>query len=209
MRSKNKLSLAQKDKVLRLLIDRYASDPASVETLLPEVSRLIATVVPRPLATPPFRVAPLTPGEQQARLNSYVELTKRLGKKMSPFSKEEAVQALEHAASLLEGFFDESIELDRDILKKLIRIATGVSLSSKGKARQSLLREGEPARTVTVLRGVRLNLSWDKKLLSVEVDPRQLALRARALAFVGVGHDSATDVAAHHNDYFVEAALER
>lgn len=143
----------------------------------------------------------MTLREEQVRLDSLNKALARIGRGKEPLSKEEAVQALEDTAALIEASSSALLEIDRNNLVKLVKIATDLSFSRKGKPRKWVLKEGEPARSVNLIRGVQLNLTRDKKLMSVEMDPKELRLRDRALKFVGIGHDPAPDVARRHDDY--------
>ncbi|MDO8635228.1 MAG: hypothetical protein Q7R34_03150 [Dehalococcoidia bacterium] len=150
----------------------------------------------------------LTELEKGKRLQSLHNLLEGM-KDIKGFSKEQAIKALEDAATLVEAFPFESLELSDKDISKLVKIATGLSVTTKGRRQTSVLKEGEPSREVYLQRGVKLNLSWDKKLLSVEIDPKQMAIQARALSIIGIGRGMPSDMAERHDDYLVEAYSER
>ena len=56
-----------------------------------------------------------------------------------------------------------------------------------------------------VVRGVDLHLTWEFKLVKVTMDPHQWRLRSQALGIIGIGKDTAPDVAENHDDYLVDA----
>ena len=142
--------------------------------------------------------------EEEERSEAYQAIAKDLGKKGKVISKELAIEALEHAAVLKEGSFYGSLVVRPKDVFRLVRLATGLSLEKKGKPRIAVVREGEASRLVSVLMGVKANLSWDKRLVSIEVNPKELARRDKALSFVGIGRDSETDVARRHDEYLYE-----
>jgi len=146
----------------------------------------------------------LTELEKGKRLQSLYRLLEgmKVGK---DFTKEQAIKALEDAATLVEAFPFDPISINDAQICKLVKIATGLSVTTKGRRQTSVLKEGEPSREVYLQRGVKLNLSWAKKLLSVEIDPKQMAIQARALSIIGIGSKGITDLSTRHDEYFVEA----
>ena len=70
---------------------------------------------------------------------------------------------------------------------------------------ETVVQEGEVSRVVPVVRGVDLHLTWEFKLVKVTMDPYQWRLRGQALSIIGIGKDTATDVAENHDDYLVDA----
>lgn len=150
----------------------------------------------------------LTELEKDKRLQSLYKILEEM-KDIKGFSKAQAIQALEDAATLVEAFPFEHLELSDKDVSKLVKIATGLSVTTKGKRQTSVLKEGEPSGEVYLLRGVKLNLSWDKKLMSVEIDPKQMAIMKKALSIIGIGRGLPPDMAERHDDYLVEAYSER
>lgn len=67
-------------------------------------------------------------------------------------------------------------------------------MSKKGTIRRYIVRKGSTATSVSILRGVVLHLTWDRKL----------KLRDKALKFVGVSEDKAKDTAEHHDNYLAD-----
>ena len=50
-----------------------------------------------------------------------------------------------------------------------------------------------------------MHLNWDFKLIKVTMDPNQWRLRSQALSIIGIGKETATDVAENHDDYLLDA----
>jgi len=119
-------------------------------------------------------------------------------------SKEEAVKGLEHAAALLIDNYSPGYPPRQDLLR-LVRKASGIVPRKTGKQEEKILRDGTPTRTVPVVMGVDLHLTEDLKLISVTLDPQRWRRRAKALSFVGIGRDQASDVAERHDDYLADA----
>lgn len=205
---KKVLTSQQKDSLAQAIIDRYERDPASVEKLFPEAAQMLGNAGFRSTRQNAGNRSPLTETERGKRLQSlnraleYMKLTKGL-------STKQAIQALEDIAALVEASPWEPPPVTKKDIATLLKAAACLSLSRKGKAQKVVLQEGEPCREVLLLRGVKLELTWDKKLLSIEIEPKELAIRAKALSIIGIGPDTATDVAERHDNYYVEALSDR
>ncbi|MBI2171874.1 MAG: hypothetical protein HYU30_07655 [Chloroflexi bacterium] len=196
-----KLSREDQEQILRVLLLKYQTNPRAVKQLLPEVADILVSVEGKHMQTPVSRFFELTGKEQEERTEAYlsiVNLLNMLGRKLP---REKAVEALESAAALQEASLQASMVLDDDVLLRFVRIATSLSLEKKGRPKSSIIREGDISRTVSLVLGIKANLSCDKRLLSIEVDPKGLAKAAKAFAFLGVGKDPNPDVALRHDEY--------
>lgn len=200
-RKVREIKAKQRDALVGALIGKYEIDPGVVEATLPEVAHLLRNLVSRSLKRSGWDIFQLTAPEEEERWRSYRERVKKMEHGKASLSKEEAIEALEDAAALIEGSSKTSLELDRRDVVKLLKIATSLSLSKKGKTRRQVFKEGTPAKSISLLRGVQLHLTWDKNLLSVEVNPKELKLRHRALRFVGCSEDKVKDTAERHDSY--------
>jgi hypothetical protein len=182
-------------------LDVYQSDPARLRKSLPEVAEALDQYLYEELlhtgGGTPFG---LTDRERALRK----EVLESILKRSKSLNKEEAISGLEHGAALLIDDFSPGYPPRQELLR-LVRKATGLQPRKEGKPVKNVVREGEPSRRVPVVKGVELQLTWDLKLLSVTLDPKQWRLRGQALSFVGTGTDSATDVAERHDDYLVDA----
>jgi hypothetical protein len=70
--------------------------------------------------------------------------------------------------------------------------------------------KGKPVHhTYSLIRGLTLSLTWDGKLIKIELDPKELQFRQQALSFVGIGSDTRSDVAREHDAYLGEILNER
>jgi hypothetical protein len=152
-----------------------------------------------PIIEDPFG---LTDHERAFRREALEEILKKL--KSSSLTTEEAIRGLEHGAALLIDDFSPEYPPRQELLR-LVRKATGVQPRKEGKPVEKVVGEGKATRMVTVVKGVELRLTWDLKLVSVHMDPRQWRLRGQALSFIGIGADRATDVSHRHDDYLVNA----
>ena len=68
-------------------------------------------------------------------------------------------------------------------------------------------QKGKPEHhTYTLARGIILSLTWDRKLIKIAFNPKEFAVKQKLFSFVGMGSDTATDVARRH-DYYLEDAF--
>jgi len=195
------LPTAERDALVRALIDKYEIDPTAVQRALPELAQSLEVLIHKRGRGGTWEMFQLTPTEEQERWRFYRRVLQKLNRGKIALSQEEAIEALEDVAALRGARFGASTEMEQGDILKLLRIATGLSLSKKGTIRKHTVRDMPPAKSISAVRGVTLYLTWDKKLVSVEVNPKELKLRDRALKFVGIGQDREKDVAARHNDY--------
>ncbi|MBM3154751.1 MAG: hypothetical protein FJ008_05385 [Chloroflexi bacterium] len=201
MKQSNRLSAEERDGIVEVLINKYKADPSTMENVLPEIAQRLRELVPADSKSGSVNPFTLTETEEKQRLSSYQSIISRVDNLEAPISKDQAVKALEDAAAILEVASYVKVIEPGDILK-LLKIIKGSPVSKRGKVRQIVVSKGEPARSIALLRGVQAHLTWDKKLLNIEVDPKRLAERDAALKLVGVARDSDKDVA-HRHDYYL------
>lgn len=186
-----------------MLLDVYSSDPVRLRRNLPGVAEKLDQILsppgPQQGASNPFG---LTDRERDFYKDSLEPLIQK--SKPHALSTEDAIKGLEDAAALLIDNFSPGYPPRRDLLR-LVRKASGIVPRKTGKPEEKIIRDGQPSRTVMVVKGVELHLTWDLKLLRVTLDPRQWRLRAQALSIVGIGRDEAPDVAERHDDYLADA----
>ena len=116
-------------------------------------------------------------------------------------TEDDAIHALEDWAALIASGH-RPLGLEYEQAAALFRSATQRDLSSFGSSEDILVGRvaQEPSREVSVIRGMRVKLTDDMRLRSIIVLPDKLAERKRLLAFVGIGKDTATDVAENHDE---------
>jgi hypothetical protein len=192
-------------RLVQLLTARYQSEPAKFRSYLPEIAQLLDRIMPpRPKRLSPFT---LTDHERSRRLVSLESALLGLGQ--SGLTKEDAVRALEDYAVLLE---DDRVPEKFDFEKRIgvFKVLFGKSPGSF-KAQTTLLIDPDSkeraVNSIALVRGVVLDLSWDMKLLKVHVSPQRFRERKKLLSFVGIGYDSASDVASRHDEYFAETLV--
>lgn len=199
-----KLTSQQRDSIAKAVVEQYERDPISIEKAFPNVAQMLQNTAHCLIKQRDRNRSTLTELEKGRRFQSLYKILEEM-KVNRDLTKEQAIQALEDAAILVEALPFEPLELSDKDISKLVKIATGLSVTTKGKPQINVLKEGEPSREVYLLRGVKLSLSWDKKLMSVEVDPKQMAIQAKALSIIGIGSKGITDLSTRHDEYFVEA----
>lgn len=77
-------------------------------------------------------------------------------------------------------------------------------MSRLGKVTRIPLGDGEAIKEVAILYGVHLHLTWNDHLLAISIFPTKLRERSKALRFVGIAKDFASDVAQNHDTYLVK-----
>jgi hypothetical protein len=184
------------------LLAKYRSDTRRFRAYLPEAAQILDALEPQKRTA--RGSSGLTEHERARRIYA---LERNLGKlQEQTLRRDDAIAALEDYAALLdddsvpEGFdFDKRI----GVLKAAIGKAPG---SFKTQATLQVKQDFDLAivNTVSLVRGVHLNLTWDKRLVSVAVVPRLYRERKRLMAFVGAVPDSASDVARRHDAYLGE-----
>ena len=195
------LTVEDKEAVTQKVLEVYQGDPARLRSVLPEVADLLneligAATVRRGIESP-F-------GLTERERNFHKEALENILRRFKSLTQAGAVEGLEHGASLLVDDFTPGYPPRQELLR-LVRKVTGIQPRKTGKPVEEVLTEEESSRTVPVVRGVNLHLTWEFKLVKVTMDPDQWRLRAQALSIMGIGVDTAADVAERHDDYLVDA----
>ena len=196
-----KLTEQDKEELAQRVLDVHQNDPGRLRNVLPEVADLLdgypAPGIMRQGNEIPFG---LTERERNFHKNALESILRRF----KSLSQAQAVEGLEHGANLLVDDFTPGYPSRQELLR-LVRKATGIQPRKTGKPGEKSVRAGEASRTVPVIRGVDLHLTWDFKLIKVSLDPKQFRLRSQALSIIGIGKVVATDVAENHDDYLMDA----
>ena len=124
-------------------------------------------------------------------------------------SSKEAVALLEDwAALILDGHRPDDAPLDQVLA--LILDATGVQiLDLADETKLSILVGVAKSSSVSLIRGVVLDLTDEGRLVAIQVSPAKIKERSKLFSLIGIGGkiDSATDVAENHDEYLVDAYL--
>jgi len=193
---KKRSSKSEQESILRSLLNKYQVDAEGFRSYMPEVARELEQLLPSRHRTS-LRSA-LTEQERERLQKALAQL---LDKKRLP--SEKAIQALESCATLIQ---DGSLpaEVDRRGLLSLLHQVTGIPLSKIGKTTQIPIHDGEVVKEMALLHGVHLHLTWNDRLVAISVSPTKLKERSKALKFVGIARDTASDVAQCHDAYLVK-----
>jgi hypothetical protein len=194
---KKHLTKDQAESILGLLLNKLLTDPTGFRSYLPEVAQELEQL-PHPRKNNTLH-STLTGLERE-----------RLHKALLPLlckenhSQEEVVQILEYCATLIQ---DGSLpsELDRQTSLGILHKVMGIPLSKIKKTTKITLGGGEEVKEVAFLYGVHLHLTWNDRLVAISISPTKVKERSRALKFVGIAKDSASDVAEYHDAYFTKA----
>jgi len=193
---KEYLPKSQRDSILHNLINKYQADPERFRSYLPELAQELEQLLPS--HTRKSHTSVLTELERERLCNALLQLLD--GRSVS---SGEAIQALEYCATLVQ---DESLpqKVDRKTLLSLLHQSAGISFSKVKKTTKIPVGEGEAIKEVALLRGVYLQLTWNDRLVAISIFPAKSKERSRALKFVGVAKDSASDVSQRHDVYLAE-----
>ncbi len=195
---KRKPEERERDKIFKFFIKEYQEAPEELWSHYPfvadELERYINPKKPSRDRERPFYHY-LTEREQEFRLNSLRSIIEKF-QADGQASKDEAIKALEDAAAL-----QDHAEAFKDSLLALAQRALGLSLDAGEKQTISLIRGKAEHHSYVLVRGITLSLTWDRKLIKIDVAPKELAERRKALSLVGCGYDKQPDVAHKHDAY--------
>jgi hypothetical protein len=186
---------SQQDFILQALLNKYQVDGEGFRSYLPEVAQELRQFLP---SQPKERRSVLTELERERLRKALFHLLDEKN-----LSTEKAIQTLEYCATFIQdGSLPSKVE--RQTFLSLLHQATGISLSKIKKNTRIPVRDGEAVKEVALLRGVHLHLTWNDRLVAISVSPTKLKERSKALKFVGIAKDTASDVAQHHDAYLAE-----
>lgn len=138
----------------------------------------------------------LTEREREFRFNSLRSVMEKYQNK-SEVSKEDVIKALEDAAALREYAEEFKNSLLAIVQKMLV-----IPLNAAQKETIYINKGKSEHHSYSLIRGLKLSLTWDGKLIKIEMDPAEFEKRRKALSFVGCGSDTQSDVAQRHDTYF-------
>ena len=197
---------AQKEELVTLLVKAYREYPEELNSYFPELAAKVKELITP--TSPPSEAesigrSPLTEIERGFRQNSLLATLDKAGNG-EVISKEEAVKALEDAAALGEHAWHSREEvLDIAIMTLDLPLVPEESVSV-------IFHEGRPVHhTYSLVRGMTLSLTWDGRLIKVDLDAKELKFRRKALSIIGIGSDTQSDVAENHDAYLAEIYDER
>ncbi|GEM_PF-5101078 len=203
-KNKRKLSQKEKEELIGILLNKYLIDKDGLQRALPELVQRLDIIFPRAREVentpPPIRLTELELSTARTILEKVLNALDS-----GVVSKEQALIGLESWAVLVCGGSDfDYLYQQEEKLWQLIEKATGRDLRSRTKSYRKTFQDREAARPVKILRGLTFQLTQDMRLSGIILDAAELRKRQKALSFVGIAADSATDVAARHDDYLFE-----
>lgn len=194
----------ENEELIAVLAKAFQETPDDVWSMFPEIAaKLDERLTPKrsPSNAESLHYYYLGERERDYRLKMLISILEKW--KNTGISKEEAVEALESAATLRE----EAASF-KDTLLVLLEKVLQFPLIER-EERTMYFQKGKPEHhTFTLARGIVLSLTWDRKLIKISFDPREYSLRQKALSFVGAGSDTDSDVARRH-DFYLEDAFGR
>jgi hypothetical protein len=187
----------KRDNILHILVNKYQIDPERFRSYLPE---LIPEIEDRFHSfNKKGHISTLTEIERERLCKLLLKLPRD-----KSITEEQAIQALGYCATLIQ---DENLpnEIDRKTILTFLHRAIGTPLSKIDKITEKSIGNRKAVKTIAVLRGVYLHLTWDDLLAAISISPTKFKERSEALRFVGIGQDSLADVSRQHNHYFGES----
>jgi hypothetical protein len=139
------------------------------------------------------------PPEREFKLRSLSEIIQRY-KTTGTLPPEEGRRALALAAALREHASPY-----KQTLLEIVERIIALPLDSPEPQKVTLVKGKTAHHTFELVRGVTLSLAWDGQLVGIELDAEEYQRRKRALSFVGMASDTATDVAENHDKYLWDA----
>jgi hypothetical protein len=166
------------DIIFQILINKYRVNPETLRCCLPEVIPEIEKLVSA--SNRRSNVSGLTEIERERLLSFLFHIPKD-----NSVTKDEAIRALEYCATLIQ---DESLpnEIDRKVVLTYLHYVINSSLSDIDKKSKITLSDGVEAKTLAILRGVYLHLTWNDKLIAVSISPTKMKERPHAMRLIGI-----------------------
>jgi len=175
---KRDLSNDECNSIFQILISKYQIDQNAFRSYLPGV----ADVIEKHAAsdTEGGHRSVVSQVEREKLCNSLLRLLSDKN-----ISKNEAIQALEDCATLIQ---DGSLpyEIDRRSLLSLIQKVVGMPVSKVTKTTKIQVSGSEARKEVAILRDVHFDLTWDDRLVRISVFPEKAKERTQALKLVGL-----------------------
>jgi len=181
MKKKSSLTSSAQKELVRLVLQAYSKDPLSFSNLLPEVGGILNNIfAPKVLSTQSFGIT------ERERLDQVRLLDALIAKNnQAQLSADEAKVALEKCAILIDSEF-LPLSVDHTSILGLLVTALEYSPKSVDKKTDVAFSQEIPAREVFVIRGVKLSLTWDYRLLAINIIPTYMKERNSLLTFVGI-----------------------
>ena len=196
----------REEHLIDLLQAKYREDPKGFRKYLPGAAELLPEQPTR--RSRPKSPFGLTEMELSYRKEGLAEVLCRLDE--GTLTPGDALTGLQHCATLirdnnLQYGWDEvlSHEMGYEVLKSLLTVAIGKSPGSYKSKTTVPVGEGDSpiVEQVSVIKGVRLGLDINRRLVSVSIHPGEYRERRKLMAIVGIGSDTSSDVALRHDDY--------
>ncbi len=196
-RPRKALTQRQKDALVASLLRRYRQDPARFARSFPDLAEEVRGALNEPAPQPEVRAArrssPPPPEATEASTPAHPRATD------TGVTRQEAVQALEELAAREERDPDRAEQA-------IAKAELGLGTAFDGSRRSITIRRGvQPVRSYSPQLGLNLLLEASGKLVRIGVDPKKRQYRSRAMSIIGAGRDTATDVAAKHDDYLCQS----
>lgn len=201
----NKRVRSKNTELIELLNSKYASNSKKFRAFMPEVAQILDRMnSPRQFTKSPFGLTEHEKSFHQKNLGCILEAVEG-----GLATEEQAIKGLEHCATLIhDGSLPD--EVRHETLVKLLKAAVGKSPGTFKRNETIEIADDGASREVvnnaSFVRGVRLDLDRDMRLVSITVSPAKVKERRKLLGIVGIGRDkeSKCDVSIRHDEYLAE-----
>ena len=190
-------------RVLKLLQRKYREDPVKFRRFLPGVVELLPEENrSRRRSASPFG---LTENERSRNREELADILRKLSAGTLP--PEEAWVGLRQCAVLVEdgdlsyGWQEYlSHDFNNKVLNELLRVALGKlprTFKKKTVVKNPRVNDGRPAETITMVKGICLDLDPSRRLMSINVNPGEYRNRGKMLSIVAL-HGGSTILPSTH-----------
>jgi hypothetical protein len=122
-------------------------------------------------------------------------------------SRDQAVEMLQ-LCGVLAASGSHPRDVDYELIAKLLEAVWQPPVDWEAPSEiHTEIKNQEPVETIRLARGLDIFLDESKGLVAMALRPRKFMEGLRLMRIVGIGHDTATDVAERHDDYLVDAYL--
>lgn len=192
-----------KDRCIKILFEKYKKEPEIVSRFLPEIFNEFERVYKKRKPMPKIHQR-IFPSDELTEMTKESIIKKANGiiekfKAQRALEREEVIELLQYISALKTGQF-----LSNEVFFKYIFNVLNINLDKK---KIEKIQDGNIDKRFVLRRGVTLYLSWDYKLIKIEIDPEELNLRRKALSIVGIGEENVSNVAEEHDKYLNEAYI--
>jgi hypothetical protein len=176
----HKLTSSEKCQLISLVVQAYNRNPEKLVEIIPELRLLLTNE--KPISYFTVRSFGITERERDEQINLLNELIHKYER--GELDPDGANHALEKCAILIDNQ-SLPLKVDHKILLKLVSLVIGNSPNSLDKNSEKIVSNELQSRKLFIIRGVKLSLTWDYRLVSINIYPHMMKERSKFLSFIG------------------------